>query len=101
MVIANRLSHENGICTGAVEINPLFLPFGPSCSNHSVCKLTAAMRFCSAHDVRFENTFAIGDSENDICLLRFANQSYAYRPASEIVSSASKEVVDDLWDVRI
>jgi HAD superfamily phosphoserine phosphatase-like hydrolase len=101
MVIANRLAHDNGICTGDVTINPLFFPFGPSCARHAICKLNVAMRFCSAHDVRFENTLAVGDSENDACLLRFANKSFAYRPASQLVARASKAVVDDLRDIPV
>lgn len=101
MVIANRLAHENGVCSGDIEVNPLFFPSHPSCASHASCKLNAAIRFCSAHDVPFENTFAIGDSENDVCLLRFANQSYAYRPASASVAEASKATVDDLKEVKL
>jgi HAD superfamily phosphoserine phosphatase-like hydrolase len=96
LVIANRLSHENGICTGDVVVNPLFFPNGPSCANHASCKLTAAMRFCSAHEIQHEKTLAVGDGENDLCLLRFANQSFAYLPVSPSVANASKMVVENL-----
>jgi HAD superfamily phosphoserine phosphatase-like hydrolase len=100
MVIANRLKDENGICTGDVQINPLFLPLGDSCARHSVCKLTAALRFCSAYDLDFTRVLAVGDSLNDLCLLRFANSSYAYRPKEKEVADAAKFVVDDFSQVR-
>ena len=100
MVIANRLEDENGVCTGGIRINPLFLPDGPSCANHAVCKLTAAMRFCSAHELDFTRVLAVGDGPNDNCLLRFANLSFAYRPKDGSVGDSAKVVVDSLDDVR-
>ncbi|MEW6035964.1 MAG: HAD-IB family phosphatase [Candidatus Micrarchaeota archaeon] len=100
-IIANRLRYDKGVCTGDIEINPLFLPLGPSCANHAVCKLTAAMRFCRMHEVAFEKTFAIGNSENDACLLRFANISYAYRPAGAEVAASAKYVIKDMAEAKI
>ncbi|MDD5339772.1 MAG: HAD-IB family phosphatase [Candidatus ainarchaeum sp.] len=100
-VIANRLHWNSGLCTGAIDINPLYLPSAEGCTHHPVCKLTAAMRFCRMHSVDFEKTFAIGDSDNDRCLLRFANVSYAYLPASDEVASAAKYVINDLADVKV
>ncbi|MEW6722039.1 MAG: HAD-IB family phosphatase [Candidatus Micrarchaeota archaeon] len=101
MVIANSLRAENGVCTGEVDVSPMFFPAGSSCASHAVCKLNAAMRFCSEHEVGFERTFAVGDSENDACLLRFANRSFAYRPSSPRVSAAAKETVRKLSEIRI
>lgn len=100
-IVANRLRYEDGVCMGEVEINPLFLPLGPSCARHAICKLTAAMRFCKMHDVGFEKTLAVGNSGNDACLLRFANISYAYRPADAETASSAKYVINDLVDARI
>ncbi|HSB46544.1 MAG TPA: HAD-IB family phosphatase [Candidatus Bilamarchaeum sp.] len=99
MVIANRLKDDDGICNGEVEVNPLFLPIGPSCSHHAVCKLTAALRFCTAHALDFTKVLAVGDGPNDNCLLRFANQSFAYRPKENSVAEAAKNSVSHLDEV--
>ncbi len=99
-VIANRLGFDDERCDGSVEVNPLFLPSSLSCARHAVCKLTAAMKFCRLHDVPFEKTFAIGNSRNDACLLRFANVSYAFMPEDETTASSAKYAVWDLSEVK-
>jgi len=95
-VIANKLHYEDGQATGEVEINEFFLPLRKGCTNHSICKLNAATRFCKLHSIDFKKTFAIGNSENDACLLRFANVSYAYMPADEVTASSAKFIINDM-----
>ncbi len=98
-IIANHLGYANDVCTGDVEINPLFFPAGPSCVHHAICKLTAAMRFCKIREVPLERTFAIGNGSNDSCLLRFANVSYAYMPDNSEVASSAKYIIKNMAEV--
>jgi phosphoserine phosphatase len=41
-----------------------------------------------------EHVLAVGDGENDICLLRAAGMAIAYQPKSEAVRRAARYVVD-------
>jgi phosphoserine phosphatase len=46
-------------------------------------------------DIGPERVLAVGDGENDICLLRAAGQSIAFRPKTAAVRNTARHVVEN------
>lgn len=99
--IANMLVYDDdndGKLTGE-----LLMPLGwerinCSCMN-SVCKRFHLESIASRVGVRRECTVAVGDGDNDICMLEHACVSIAYKPKSPVVRGKAMYVIDDLYDV--
>lgn len=60
-----------------------------------VNKGSALAHLCALLGVAPEDTAAIGDSDNDVEMLRFAGRSFAMGSAPEYVKQAAKEMTDD------
>ncbi|MDD5317762.1 MAG: HAD-IB family phosphatase [Candidatus ainarchaeum sp.] len=94
-VISNSLGFSHGACNGKFGLNPAFLPVEHGCREHAVCKLNAAMRFCSEYSIPREETIAIGDSGNDACILRWAGESVAFCSTDASVKQAAKHSIGE------
>lgn len=92
-IIANELGFSDGYCTGEFTLNSAFCPVEGGCRNHAVCKLNAAVRFCNELLIPHGNTIAIGDNRNDMCILRWANESIAFCSKDGEVKDAAKYVI--------
>jgi hypothetical protein len=64
--------------------------------NFSACILLNVLRHLTGH-VGFasKDVIAVGDGENDICLLRAVPLSFAFQPKSGNVRAAARYVIDD------
>ena len=87
--VANLLRFRQGICTGEVTIPPVF-EHQRGCHQHELCKLNAALHIQESLGIPPERMLAVGDGQNDICMLRAAQHSFAFEPKSEIVRQAAK-----------
>ncbi len=65
------------------------------CREHAVCKLNVLHHFADRLGLKPAQVLAVGDSENDICLLRAAGKSFAFQPKSPAVAAAAQHVVND------
>lgn len=90
--IANVLPFRDGVATGVVRAAPLFLhPDG--CKEHEACKRNVLVHLRERLHIPCPATLAVGDGENDICLLREANVGVAFEPKSAAVQAAADHVV--------
>jgi len=87
--IANVMKFKGGIATGNITLCPaMYHPKG--CRKHRYCKVNALHHFVDRGPCRFENVIAVGDGDNDICLLETAGQSVAFHPKSRAVVKAAR-----------
>jgi HAD superfamily phosphoserine phosphatase-like hydrolase len=87
--VANLIRFRNGICTGDVTIPPIFAhPRG--CRQHELCKLNAALHVQERLGIPADRMLAVGDGQNDVCMLQASRYSFAFEPKSEAVRQAAK-----------
>ncbi len=97
--IANKLvCDDDGMITGRIEMPLGWERVGCRCMN-SVCKRFHLKIIADRFGMGREHTAAVGDSNNDICMLEQAGISIAYRPKNLEVKERAMYVIDDLYDV--
>jgi glucosyl-3-phosphoglycerate synthase len=89
--LANVLEFRHGKATGDVTLPPTFR------SGHTgwraYDKLNALRFLVKRMGISSRQVLAVGDSDNDIGMLRAAGHSFAYQPKSERVSRSAKKVL--------
>lgn len=82
--------------SGKVTLCPAM--FGDSCQEHDHCKINVLDQLCAKFGIAHEDTVAVGDGLNDVCMLRAAGMSFAYRPKDPAVASAAKYLLSGRLD---
>ncbi|MFN4336984.1 MAG: HAD family hydrolase [Candidatus Nitrosocaldus sp.] len=97
--IANILVYDSsGTITGELVMPLGWERIGCRCMN-SVCKRFHLVSTANTLGVSIDCTVAVGDSDNDICMLEQAGVSVAYKPKSLVVRDKAMYVIDDLYDL--
>lgn len=92
-VVAHLLQFRNGMATGEVQLSPL-MSHRPGCRKHDQCKASVMSYLAENAGLVYERTLAVGDGENDVCMLRKAGISVAFRAESKAVRRAATYAVD-------
>jgi HAD superfamily phosphoserine phosphatase-like hydrolase len=90
--VAHVMRFRNGLATGELTCSPLML-HSDGCREHEYCKSNVLRHLLDATGLAPQRTLAVGDGENDICMLREAGISVAFRPKSPLVEHAAKHTV--------
>jgi glucosyl-3-phosphoglycerate synthase len=97
--VANLMKFRRGRATGLIAPAPI-LAHPEGCPHHVHCKLNVMRHLLEKMALQPEQVLAIGDGDNDVCLLREAGQSVAFRPRTPRVLAAARHVVEEsLLDV--
>ncbi len=84
--LANELEFSKSIVTGEVKIPSFFLPNTKSICNHEICKSHALVSICNELTIDIANTIAIGDGENDICMVKKSGIGIAYNSTNHTLN---------------
>jgi phosphoserine phosphatase SerB len=76
--IANELEFSKSRATGEVKVPSYFLRTPTSKCQHDFCKSNVLFQIAEKYRVDIQNTIAIGDSENDICMVRESGIGIAF-----------------------
>ena len=76
--IANELEFSNSIATGEVKVPSHFIHTEESKCSHNFCKSNVMMKLAAKHEIPLGNMIAVGDSDNDVCMVRFAGIGIAF-----------------------
>ncbi|MGE4157985.1 MAG: glycosyltransferase [Planctomycetota bacterium] len=90
--VAHLLRFRAGKATGEVTLSPA-MSHSEGCRQHAVCKVNVMHHVLERMGLTAEQVLAVGDGENDICLLKTAGTSVAFRPRSPEVERAAQRVV--------
>jgi HAD superfamily phosphoserine phosphatase-like hydrolase len=91
--IAHLMKFQGGRATGRVTLSPAMVhPQG--CGLHTHCKVNVMRHFLEKMQLSAEQVLAVGDGENDICLLEAAGTSVAFQPKTPFVTAAAQYVVE-------
>jgi len=95
-VLANVLEFHRGKATGVVTLAPTFR--SGRIGRLAYDKFNALRFLVKRWTLRARDVVAVGDSDNDIGMLRAAGLSVAYQPKSDRVRRAAKQVVSGRLD---
>jgi len=95
--IANELEFSKSTATGEVKVPSAFMRNDRSKCSHDFCKSNVLFQLAEKYNIDIKNTIAIGDSENDICLIKesgigiafCSNNNYLNLVADRIISEKS------------
>lgn len=96
--IGHLLKFRRGRCTGQVLLSPA-MSHDSGCPFHATCKQNALLHLMEKFEIDTSRTVAVGDSDNDICLLRSAGLGIAYAPKTLATRSAASTVVEELEQI--
>lgn len=93
--LSNELEFSKSICTGEVKI-PSFLFSNPkSICKHNLCKTNALLNLLNKYNIKLENSIAIGDSINDLCMIKEAGLGIAFCSNDELVNHHADIVIKE------
>lgn len=100
-VRGNKLELVNGVVTGKVT---MLLGWEEenreNCRRKAVCKLHVMNDLVREYSIQDNKTLAVGDSQNDFCIIQKARVGVAFRPKNELIIKVANVVVrTDFYDL--
>lgn len=93
--LANELEFSQSTVTGEVKIPSFFLINNHSICKHEICKTNALISICNKLNIDLSNTLAIGDAENDICMVNKSGIGISYCSSSQTLESVADFVIKE------
>jgi glucosyl-3-phosphoglycerate synthase len=91
---ANLMRFTRGKASGNITPCPAMIhPEG--CPDHEVCKLNALRHIMDRTGIAPHQVIAVGDGDNDVCLLKAVGTSIAFEPKTPAVRAAARHVVEN------
>lgn len=91
--LSNELEFSKSVCTGEVKI-PSFLFNNPnSLCRHQLCKTNALLNVMEKYNIKRENAITIGDSMNDLCMIKEAGLGISFCSKDELVNHHADIVI--------
>jgi phosphoserine phosphatase len=92
--VAHLMRFQKGRASGELMLSPA-MTHPEGCREHEYCKVNVAKHLMSEMEIGPDRVLAVGDGDNDICLLKAAGTAVAFRPRSSAVAYAAQHVVTD------
>lgn len=83
---SNELEFSKSICTGEIKIPSFLFSNEKSLCKHSICKTNAMLSILDKYSIKKENCIAIGDSMNDLCMIKEAGLGIAFCSQDELLN---------------
>ncbi len=84
--LANELEFSKSVATGEVKLPSFFFNHGESICKHSICKTNAVQHILKHYNIDINNAIAIGDSENDLCMVKHVGVGVSFCSSNEILN---------------
>lgn len=93
--LGNELEFSKSVATGEVKIPSFYLSHEHSACTHEYCKTHALTHICKRFDVPLSDTLAIGDSENDICIIKKAGIGVSFCSGNSLLDAVADVVIKE------
>jgi phosphoserine phosphatase SerB len=93
--LSNELEFSKSICTGEVKIPSFFFSNRDSVCRHNVCKTNALLSMLEKYTIKKENSITVGDSLNDLCMIKEAGMGVAFCPTNELLNHHADVVIQE------
>lgn len=84
--LANELEFSKSVATGEVKLPSFFFNHGESICKHSICKTNAVQHILKHYNIDINNAIAIGDSENDLCMVKHVGVGVSFCSTNELLN---------------
>lgn len=91
--LSNELEFSKSICTGEVKIPSFLFSHPESLCKHTLCKTNALLNILNKYQIKLENTITIGESMNDLCMIKEAGLGIAFCSKDELVNHHADIVI--------
>ena len=93
--IANELEFSCSVATGEVKVPSYFIKTRESNCNHDFCKSNAMREVASRYKVDVKNIIAIGDGENDICMIKDSGIGTSFCSSNETLNLVADKIITE------
>jgi len=102
--IGNELEFSKSVATGEVKVPSSFIRTSRSKCSHDFCKSNVMIQLAEHYSIELKDVIAIGDSENDICMVRESGTGIAFCSNSKYLNlvasrSISEKSFHELLDI--
>jgi glucosyl-3-phosphoglycerate synthase len=91
--IANELEFSRSRATGEVKVPSYFIRTSSSKCQHDFCKSNVLFQLAEKYQVDISNTIAVGDSENDICMVRESGIGISFCSDNKLLNLISDKTI--------
>lgn len=91
--LAHELEFSKSVATGEIKIPSFFFNNPASVCRHPSCKTNAILHILNKYGIAIRNTIAVGDNENDLCMIRNAGVGVAFCSANELLNSVADKTI--------
>jgi glucosyl-3-phosphoglycerate synthase len=97
--LSNELEFSKSVCTGEVKLPSFLFSSSKSICKHALCKTNALLTILDKYDIQKENCIAIGDSINDLCMVKEAGLGIAFCSQNELLNHhADIKIIEKSFD---
>jgi HAD superfamily phosphoserine phosphatase-like hydrolase len=93
--LGNELEFSKSVATGEVKIPSFYLSHEFNACTHEYCKTHALTHICKRFDVPLSDTLAIGDSENDICIIKKAGIGVSFCSGNSLLDAVADFIIKE------
>lgn len=93
--VANELEFSQGIATGEVKVPSAFMRNKYSKCSHDFCKANVLHQLAEKYKINVKNIIAVGDSENDICLVKESGVGIAFRSQNNYLNLVADRIISE------
>lgn len=93
--LSNELEFSKSVCTGEVKIPSFLFNHADSRCRHKVCKTNALLNILSKYKIKRENCLTIGDSLNDLCMIKEAGMGIAFCSTNELLNHHADIIISE------
>jgi glucosyl-3-phosphoglycerate synthase len=93
--LGNELEFKKSIVTGEVTVPSPFLKDSASFCGHDQCKSNMLMYILERFGIGADNTIAVGDGENDICMIKLAGTGISFNSTNQRIDQVADHVIRD------
>lgn len=93
--IANELEFSKSVVTGEVKVPSAFMRNRHSKCPHDFCKSNVLFELAEKYRIDIKNIISVGDSENDICLIKESGIGVAFRSKNSYLNLVADKIITD------
>lgn len=91
--LAHQLEFFEGKATGEVNLPSYYFGSPESVCGHAFCKTNALQHVCQKYNVKMTNTIAVGDSQDDRCMVGNAGKGVAFCTNDELLEKVATKTI--------
>ncbi len=93
--VANELEFSKSIATGEVRVPSAFMRRPESKCGHEFCKSNVLYELAAKYKIDIKNIIAVGDSENDLCLVRESGIGISFCSDNKYLNLIADKVITE------